>query len=319
MKQRHFLFLLVILAVLLAAFRLTSGPLAFAAAAAFPFEQLGLLLRALSLTGRFGNAAALALYAALCLLPVFLMLLCGNKRKLCAEDALLPLVSVLLFLTLYWMTNPGKLSVLGFPLGQTEVAIGSMLGICIYSVLAGYAVLRVLRLAGDAGRMQRLLRALLMLTACVFVWAIFYAGVGELSDSLRALKEGNTGRPADLGPSAAFLVLGFLLDALAYVLDIVILFFAMRLVDEMQKDHYAQAAVNAAQTLARFCTRALAALMLANIGFNLAQLACAKWLFHIDSTLQLPVFSALFALAALLLARMTAENRTLKQDSDLII
>ena len=41
----------------------------FTTAMAFPLEQIGLLLRKLSLPGGVGNAAAFVIYAAICLVP----------------------------------------------------------------------------------------------------------------------------------------------------------------------------------------------------------------------------------------------------------
>lgn len=40
----------------------------------FPFKQIALVLRTLSLSGSFGNAAAIVLYIVLCSSPVFYML-----------------------------------------------------------------------------------------------------------------------------------------------------------------------------------------------------------------------------------------------------
>ena len=49
---------------------------------AFPFQQLGLGLRALSLSGAAGNAAAIVLYLALCLSPAAVLLVMKRRCPL---------------------------------------------------------------------------------------------------------------------------------------------------------------------------------------------------------------------------------------------
>ena len=74
-----------------------AAPSWLSAAAAFPFEQIGAGLRALSLSGAAGNAVAVVLYAVLSLLPVAGMIVLGRRGRLRGEDALLAVLSLLLF------------------------------------------------------------------------------------------------------------------------------------------------------------------------------------------------------------------------------
>lgn len=146
MKQNKLYAVLAAAGVLCLAAQLGDAalPEIFTAVSAFPFEQIGLGLRALSLSGSLGNAAALALYGMVCLLPACTLLLIRRRRGLFPEDALLPVLSAALFPVLYWMINPGLLgaflgSAEGQPFGK------AVLGVIVYSVLLGYAVLRTLR------------------------------------------------------------------------------------------------------------------------------------------------------------------------------
>lgn len=326
MKRNRSIALLALEAALCVAFCLAKASLsladAFAVAIAFPFEQIGAGLRALSLSGRFGNTAALLIYLALGTLPAGFLFYAARKRRLRAEDGLLVLLSALLFAVLYLMANPGKINALFSLPTDSGLAVGkAVLGAAVYSVLAGYAILRVLRLSfeSDTNRLYRLLRALLTLLNALFVWAIFGVGFGNLLDAFSSLRAANAGTEAGLGMTYAFAVLKFLADAAPYALDIATIFIIMKLLYEMAADRYSEAAVAAAQKLSVWCAKALVAIVLTNIGFNVLQLAFAGALRNIDSTLNLPVISILFVLAALLFARIAAENQALKQDSDLII
>ena len=141
-----------VLCVLLTALKTPVGD-AFVSAMAFPFEQIGLGLRALSLSGAVGNVFAFLLYIAICLLPVGALLLIKRKRNMLPEDGLLLVLSITLFFIIYWMINPGNMAGLfhGIPAGK------AVLGGTVYSILIAYFILRILRLfrTSEVDRLQR--------------------------------------------------------------------------------------------------------------------------------------------------------------------
>ncbi len=289
----------------------------FTAAAAFPFEQIGMGLRALSLVGWAGNAAAIVIYFIVSLLPAVALLFLRKRRKRETEDGLLILLSVVLFAVLYFMINPGLL-----PLMAARQPVGNaMLGGIVYSILCGYLVLRGLRLftVGNIERLQRYMRVMLNLLSMIFVYLAFGVCFGELLDSIASLQAGNMGNEHILGMTYVFLILQFIVNALPYVLNLLVIFAALRLLEEMQKDRYSVETVAATEAMSRLCVKALTIIMLFNIGFNLLQLLFAGSLMVINSSLLIPVFSVLFVLAALLLTRFVAENKQLKDENEQFI
>lgn len=284
----------------------------------FPFLQIGLGLRALSLAGALGNAVALLLYASLSLLPLAFLFFLHQRRGMKAEDGLLALLSVLLFVALYFMANPGK-ALFGGGSGLYGVD-RAVLGGTVYAVLVGYAVLRALRAAKEDGtkKLYKLLSLVVGLFAAVFVFALFAVRLGAFLDSIAALKAGNTAG-GGLGLSYAFLALRALTDALPWAFDIVTCFLALELLSAMRVDRYQEAALLAAQRLSRWCVRSLGAAVVANLSFNVLQLIFGSRLHSVMGSLVIPLDSIAFALLALLFARLTAENRTLKSDNELFI
>lgn len=319
MKQKRFgIFLCAeTVAVILLYLAWQSLPRAFSAVAAFPFEQLALGLRALSALGRAGDAAAWVIYFAVCLLPVGLLVLMRRRRALRAEDALLAVLSAVLFAVLYRMINPGLLGGLaGMEAGRRVMM--SVLGGTVYSVLIGYLLLRLLRRMAqeDTRRLYRAMAVLLYLLGAVFVFAAFGVCFGELLSSIDSLRAGNTEPPV---LSFVFLVLQYVADALPYVLDTAVVLAGLRLLRELEQARYSEAAVQAAERLARLCRRALAASLLCRMGLNVLQLACLPRLRDVSIQLQLPLTSAAFVLMVLLLARSIRENKQLKDDNDLFV
>jgi len=292
----------------------------FSTLMAFPFEQIGMVLRRLSLSSGVGNVAAIIIYFIVSLLPIAAIFVIMKKRKLYAEDGLLVLFSAVLFAVLYLIINPGILnSLIG---GSAGSAVGNaVLGVTVYSVLCGYFVLRILRLFTD-GSMEKLVQYM-SITLCVlnilFVYMIFGANFSNMLDSITVLQVGNVGSEHLLGASYVFLVLRFIMDALPYIFNVAIVFAALRLLDEMRANRYSDGTVAAAQRVSRFCALALIATVLAIIVFNLLQLLFARPLMIINSSVQIPILSIVFVLAMLLLTRLITENKELKDDIDMFV
>ena len=286
---------------------------------AFPFAQIGALLRALSLSGGIWNAAALVVYIALSLLPVALILYICKKRTLRAEDSLLAVLSILLFVALYLMINPGEMTRY---LGEAAGGLGRpLLGGSIYAVVIGYAVLRALRhfFTANVNALQTYLKGLLYALVAVFVFAICGVCFGDLMRAFADLTEGNVGNEQFLGASYVFLALQYAVDMLPYGMDIWVSFMAIHLLHQCAKGRYVQETVLAAERLARVCGYTLAATVTSHIAFNLLQLVFARYLWVVNGSAQIPLLSTAFVLAAFLFARYIRDGRSLKEDNDLFI
>lgn len=299
-------------------------------ALAFPFDAIGQMLRACSLSGATGNAVAMALYALIGLAPICVLLRLIKKRQAHAEDALLVLLSAALFGILYLMINPGLISALfgGFstiPGGvmdaSAEPFVKALLGGSVYSVLLTYLVLKVLRrfFVGSRDKLQQYLSVLLWLVSFLFVFLAFGPRLGALLGSIRTMQAGNTGRLELLNPSYAFLGVQFALEVLPYLLNVCVAFSALRLLDALRLKRYSDEVVALAQRLSRLCLGALAVTLVSNMLFNLAQFAFAKALVVINGTILMPIFSVAFVLVTLLMSQFVAENKSLKDDNDQFI
>ena len=292
----------------------------FAAAMAFPFEQIGAELRFLSLSGGLGNALAIVLYCLFCLLPIGVLLMLRNRRKLFPEDGLLVLLSAVLFYAVYLMVNPGLIiTMLGIAAGSV---IGkAILGGLVYSLVIGYVILRVLRLffAGTVQKLERYFSIMLGIVSAVFIFMAFGTCLRDLLSSIASLQAGNTGNEHSLGLTYVFLGLQYVVDALPYILSVLIVFAALRLLTELQTERYSAASVAAAERISRLCAVTLTATVLTNILFNLLQTLFARSLMVLNHSVQIPIVSILFVLAALLLTRFMMESKQLKEENDQFI
>ena len=290
---------------------------AVASALAFPYKQIGRLLRSLSLSSPGGNAAAVFVYVILCLSPLALLFI-PKKRALRPEDGLAGALCLMLFFCLYWMINPGLMPSNRLMEGA---AFQTQISLTADSMLLAYLALRVLRLFFQSGtdKLQRYLNAVLLLLCGLFVFMIFGAGTRGLTDSLYALQAGNTEAGFSLGASRFILILRSLVNALPYVMDLMAVLSAMDLMRFWARDRYSRESVSAAKKLSRLCGRALSITMLASAGFNLLQLLLQSRLNHVSASVEIPLFSIVFVLAILLASRYAVENKALKDDLDGIV
>lgn len=322
MKRGIFIGILVAeaLACIVLCFLKASFSGAFSTALAFPFEQIGMGLRALSLSGSVGNAVAIVVYIVISLLPAIILLVLRKKRKLQAEDGLLVVLSILLFVVLYLMINPGFIDI---PITDMDgAAFGkAMLGSVMYSVLIGYLTLRILRLffVGGTDKLIHYMAVMLGLLNVIFVYLIFGAGLNNLIQSIVTLRADNAGYEYLLGLSYVCLILQFIVGVLPVILNVLIVFTALRLLDELLKDRYSAETLAVAECMSKQCVLVLVVTILSNIGLNLFQLLFTRSLMVHDSTVQVPVFSIIFVLAVLLLTRFFAANKQLKEDNDMFI
>lgn len=296
----------------------------FSMVAAVPFEQIGYGLRILSLSGPVGNAAAVILYILLSLIPFFIYCLLRIKGRDNRVDLLLAGLSILLFFVLYYMVNPGLLQM------SVPESAKWMPGAVFDSALFGYLILRALRvyISADVRRLQQGLLRLLWVLNMIFVYAVCGKCFGELLSSVQALRSMGQGMEMGMGLPGAnlslmmsyfFLVLQFLVNALPYLLDLLVVCLAVRVIEAFAENRYSDQAVMTAAKLAHFCAESLAVTAAASVLFNILQFAFGSRLYQVNVTVVVPVVSVIFVLAILLLARYIQEDQKLKQDNDLFI
>lgn len=296
----------------------------FSSIAAFPFEQIGMGIRVLSLSGVVGNLIAIVLYVTISLLPCLAYLILRKKEKACKIDWMLPALSILLLIVNYYMINPGLLK-------ENVPGTGKwMLGSGVYAVLTGYLILRFVQKSASAS-VKKLQKNILLLLGCsnfVFVYAVFGQEFGKLVTAILEVQSANTGfgwemgiesQMTDLGITYFVLAIQFFGNALPYLLDIVIIFFAIDMIRAFEVNRYSEQAMTATNRLADVCKKALVLTVIVQIAVNILQILFYKMLYQINLTITIPLLSILFVMVALLYAKYLKEDQKLKQENDLFV
>lgn len=292
----------------------------FGSIVCFPFEQIGILLRMLSLTGDIQNIFAIVFYTILSIAPLLVLLQKFKKKSIKIEDYILILLSFLLFYVLYMMVNPGLIPVQG-ALGMGSTIVKSLLCGTVYSLIVTYLVLKAIRVffESQTTTLYRFMILLLSITAMLFTISIFGSGVNEAIAQIEAIRAANTGNESGLNPTYTFAIIKFILNSIPSAISILVIFKGIKLINEFFVDPYSVTSTIASENLSSVCKIGLIVTVCSNTTYNLLQLLFINNLRSIDSLIQIPLFSIIFVLGALILSRMIMENKTLKDDNDSII
>ena len=281
--------------------------------AAFPYAQLGALLRGLSFSGKAGNIAAWALLILIACLPVIWLIYARTKRAWRAEDGLPALIACLMVPVLYGAVNPEWLAdALGFP--EASLAVAAVAA-CLNALWIAYIALRVLRRTRENGE-QALLKdmdAILLAGMAALVAAAFCGVPAALRGQLAQAAAGNT---EGLGMTKTLIFWGALVDEIPLMGDFWALAEARRLICARRAG---EAGLREAEALARRSSLAIAAAVLSQAALNLVVALTARWNRAIQLNVNLPVGELTIALALMLAARGIAENKRLRDDSALFI
>lgn len=287
----------------------------------FPWEQMGLGLRRLSLSGNAGNIAAWILFLVAGALPLLAMAFLRYRRKNCRADYLLPLLSASLFAGLWFFINPSYMDRYLSPMPAGGIAKYSLAAV-IYSLFLTWILLRFVLSYEKAGQSRLLagLRILLGLYGLVLAVSLLVQGSCEFREALAALQENNTGSDSRLlKVSTLFLALQFIVGLLPTASQIALLFMMALFLRSYEKEPFGPEASLAMERLKAASGRLLTVVLLANAGFNVLQLLCSRLLLTSFHRISFPLSEILVMLGIRTLSFLYLESRRLKEDNDMFI
>jgi hypothetical protein len=218
------------------------------------------------------------------------------------------------------MINPGLIPM------PSALNMGTLMDktlICgtIYSIIVAYFVLRVVRLFFDSEtkKLYKYMVALLWIAAMLFTISIFGIGLNDAITQIEFNKAANIGTEGGLGTTHVFTMIQFIVNSIPAIVSIFVIFSGIMLITEFSADPYSEGAIKVSKNLSMVCKTGLIITVCSNAAFNLLQLFFMRTLRNINSFIQVPLFSVVFVLGALIFSKMIMANKTLKDDNDSII
>lgn len=285
----------------------------------FPFGQIGEALRTLSLASAAGNIAATAIYLFISIAPVLYLVyrVARQKKEPDAIDILLIMMSVMLFIMMYFMVNPGYINsgLYGAMPGK-----GAALAMTFWSMAVGYAVLKCMKASAgtDEEKLAKYLKVILIAVAAVIGINMILGIFTEVIPAARGVKEIDQQLNSDYN-TALFLWIKYFADKVPSVLNIVVIIHGVKMVDQLRLDRYSQATIAAAENLSWICRISVTVMILTSIAVNLFQFLVWTKVYKTSYVVDIPLLSIVLCIAVLLLAKFFASDKAMKEDHDMII
>lgn len=292
----------------------------FGTAICFPFEQIGLGLRQLSLQGGIQNIIAIIVYIGVCLLPLIPLALRIKKKSVKAEDFLMVVLCLLLFYVMYMMINPGFIPVPSVPELGASAAKAVLCG-TVYSVIVAYLVIYAVRLffISETSKLYNYMIILLSVTAVLFAVSVFGTGLSGTLNQINSIKAANQGNESGLMFTYVFVVLKYCIDSMSSIVSILVIISGITFITELSANPYSEDTMAASGKLLDVCKIGLIATVCSSTAFNLLQILFMNYIRNINSSIQIPLFSVVFIIGVLILSKMVLANKLLKDDNDSII
>ena len=313
MKRRTLILILVLEAVLIAGLVVLTRlfPDLFTSVFAFPMEQIAAGLNALADTGAVGNGAALVLLAAIALVPSVFALRTPRGRETLAERITLVILSVVLVVVFLEMIHPTVFRNQPADISHILDIYHSVLSFTVWSVLVMYIVLRLIRLF-RAGNREQLLRHFRIIASfmCMYFTAEF---VAALADGVLTFGDGNP-----TGADGVVRVFRIAADAVPPLFEIAVLL-RVRTLLEIASTEEQEGLVEAANRVSSLSCITLAVTTGLCALKHIVQFPFLPDLTNFSAKLEIPLASIVCVAVTLLVSRLLAENKTLREDNGLFI
>lgn len=283
-----------------------------------PLQPVAQLLRHLSLSGVVGNGIAILLFVFLSLSPLFALAMMTKKRPIQWEDSLLFLLSALLFFAQLGTVNP-KINI---PVSKAiPNAIPTLYMIGTYAVIGGYISLRFIRklLQSNNETLYRYLTFFLSAISVLLLANLIFEYISPLLTNYKDTNLPWTIAIPENTDSLLFLVLQYTIAILPSLVSIVLIYFSMDLIQEMQQQRYSEQVVARSKKLTQLSIYGLILLILSNIGYNMLQLLNMNTLSKIQMSAFFPILSILLVLSILIFTKYVEEGTRIKKDNDLFV
>lgn len=305
---------------LIAFFLMKNNTIGYNQIVTFPFVQIGHLIRSMSLHSSFMNILAWAVYIVFCAVPLIILGIRIYKKKHTPLDILLAVVSVLMFICMYYMINPGLADGVLAPAGLN---ISWQLGFpsTIYIILVGYVIMRLINRfqAGEIARLLGDLNAMLIVFAAVLVFVMAFAMPFEIVKEIKTIEDANTMEGIGFTLTHTFVVLRNINKMLPVLFQILIVLAGLDLVRNLKDEIYSKEVVIKAAALVKRCKQAIVITVASSIVVNILQLMANSRLLHSDYQLDIPLTSMLIVIITMLLAKYFANSLKIKKEMDLFI
>lgn len=264
-----------------------------------PIYMLADGLRTLSLSSSLGNGIALLLYGLVSISPLVILYNLYKTKKHSKEDIFLILLSISLFIGIYFTINP------------SYSTIPMLISGIIYSIIISYFVLKILRMMKTAND-QTILKYLHIGFIIILVYLLFttfYTMFVEYQLNMLQLKQNY---------DISIFIKQFI-DSLPYFMCSIIIYHILNFVNLYQKDPYSENALNKIIQIRDFSIQSLKVIVLSGLVNCILQFLLVKYMNHVSIQIELPIVPIVGILGITFISKMFTQTILLKRDNEMFI
>nr|WP_296481358.1 hypothetical protein [uncultured Acetatifactor sp.] len=287
----------------------------------FPWEQLGALLRGLSLSGFAGNITAWILFLIIGALPLVICAVLAARHRLRQADILLPVLTIVLYVALWFFTNPTYMDLYLSPIPMEGFSKYSLAAAIICTFLT-WILLRFLHNEEKPERRRLLigLQMLLSVYALVLTAGSLWQSSIEFIAARQELEEMNTAADRmQLNVSTIFLTLQALTELFPSIAEALLLIMAAFFIGSFAKTPFGAGTLSRLEKLKKTSGQILVLILLTNLGFTLLQLLFSGYILNSSYRLLFPLTEIIVVLGIRMLSLLYLDGKRLKEDNDMII
>ena len=295
-------------------FSLTRGLLSF------PFKQIALGLRELSLLSGVGNIIAWALFTLICAIPVIIAIIKCVKKSFALEDIMLIVLSVVLAPALYYMINSGYI-VNDMVINPESEHLMWILGPIIYAPIIGYVIIKIVRCFVKAEKqdLKRYLNYMLYVVNIMLIIGVFGISLEELIDKLGSLDEIDYMVGGNVTYTKMLVIMKYANDVILNLMLIGIVILVQGLVDKININNITDEIVSRAKLVSKCCVWTLIIYVILNVCYNILQFVFIKELYTINGVINIPITIVLAMLVIMLIFQFILEAKSIKDENDMFI
>lgn len=287
----------------------------------FLFKPLAIGLRKLSFLGSIANIFAWVIFILVCSIPIIILIVKIIKKKFAVEDSLLIVISLIMAPALYYMININTMvSQMIIPMEENE-SLYCILGAMIYSVIAGYVLIKVVRKFAKANKNQLkgYFNNVLFVVNAILVLASFGIYLNELVKKLDTYPDNILGMYENLTITKAFLIMEYAMDVIIYLIVIGIIILVQGLIEKIDLDSISEEVVKRAKLISKFCVGTIVIHGILNILYNGLQFVFIKKLFAVKGVVSVPIVIVLVMLIIMLFTQFILDAKSIKEENDMFI
>lgn len=284
-----------------------------------PFEWIGGLLCRLSLSGDVGNMVAVICYALIGALPLFVIFYLGIKEKQGMEDALLLVLSGLLYVLLWFFVNPHCIGVYFRPTGGNRSVL-TVFAVSICGTFLAWALLHFLHVGREMEQKGQLhfLRHFLMFCVAFLTAVTLGQGVTEFLTELHTKLEASI-IIQDMRLDYIVWMIQIVTDKLPKLLILCLVLLIVFYLSDCEDEQCGEDKLIWIEYLKMYSRKFVVVALSLYVGVNVGQIWMAKYMLYSSFTLKFPLWESVFMIAVSLLSQFYLDSRRLKVTCDKFI